>query len=82
MELITIIFGCAILFLLIVLIAKLFSRKDAETTVQIMKTINENLSTTQGNFDTQFKTNREVISEIHNKLGSLETTTKNIQEIG
>lgn len=99
MEIYLIIIGIAILTSLIILIIKLFSRKDTEITTQqqilldtqkesreqlnqIMRTINENLNSTQGNFDTQFKTNHEVISEIHNKLGSLEATTKNIQEIG
>jgi DNA recombination protein RmuC len=49
---------------------------------QIMKTVGENLISSQGNITTQLKNSNEVIGEIQKKLGSLEVTTKNIQEIG
>lgn len=49
---------------------------------QIMKNLNENLTSNQGNINTQLKASNEVIGEIQKKLGSLEITTKNIQEIG
>lgn len=49
---------------------------------QIMKSVGENLTATQGNINNQLKSSNEVISDIQKKLGSLEVTTKNIQEIG
>ncbi len=49
---------------------------------QIMKAVNETLSASQGNINSQLKASNEVIGEIQKKLGSLEVTTKNIQEIG
>ncbi len=49
---------------------------------QILKTVGDSLNSTQGNINTQLKVSNEVIGEIQKKLGSLETTTKNIQEIG
>lgn len=48
----------------------------------IIKTVGENLSSSQTNITTQLKNSNEVINDIQKKLGSLETTTKNIQDIG
>ena len=48
----------------------------------IIKTVGENLSSNQSNITTQLKNSNEVINEIQKKLGSLEVTTKNIQDIG
>lgn len=49
---------------------------------QIMKIVNENLTTTQGNINSQLKNSNLVINDIRQKLGALESTTNNIQEIG
>jgi len=48
----------------------------------IMKLVNENLSKTQGNINDQLSSTGKVVGDIQKKLGSLEETTKNIQEIG
>ncbi|HOF86285.1 MAG TPA: DNA recombination protein RmuC [Treponemataceae bacterium] len=48
---------------------------------QIMKNVGETLSSSQGNINNQLKASNEVIGEIQKKLGSLEATTKNIQDI-
>lgn len=48
----------------------------------ITKNVNTNLAATQGNINTQLKNSNDVITDIQKKLGSLEATTKNIQEIG
>ena len=48
----------------------------------IIKTVGDNLTNNQSNITTQLKNSNEVINEIQKKLGSLEATTKNIQDIG
>lgn len=48
---------------------------------QIMRNVGDTLSSSQGNINNQLKTSNEVIGEIQKKLGSLEATTKNIQDI-
>jgi DNA recombination protein RmuC len=48
----------------------------------IIKTVGDNLTNSQSNITTQLKDSNEVINEIQKKLGSLEATTKNIQDIG
>lgn len=48
----------------------------------ILNSVNQNLSASQNNITTQLKGSTQVINEIHNKLGSLAETAKNIQEIG
>jgi DNA recombination protein RmuC len=49
---------------------------------QMMNIMNQNLNSTQNNITKQLSNSNQIISDIHNKLGSLETTAKNIQEIG
>jgi uncharacterized protein YoxC len=49
---------------------------------QIMKNVNDVLTSSHGSLNTQLKASNEVIGDIQKKLGSLEATTKNIQEIG
>jgi len=49
---------------------------------QMMTIMNQNLNSTQGNIAKQLDNSSRIIGEIHTKLGALETTTKNIQEIG
>jgi DNA recombination protein RmuC len=48
----------------------------------ILTNVQTNLSASQSNIASQLKNSNEVINEIQKKLGSLEITTKNIQEIG
>lgn len=48
----------------------------------ILKTVNEGMFANQNNITSQLKNSNEVISEIQKKLGTLEVTTKNIQDIG
>ena len=48
----------------------------------ILNSVNQNLSASQNNINTQLKGSTEIINEIHKKLGGLAETTKNIQEIG
>ena len=47
----------------------------------IMKNVGESLSSSHGNINSQLKASNEVIGEIQKKLGTLEVTTRNIQEI-
>lgn len=48
----------------------------------ILSTVSNNLNETQRNITQQLSTSTTVINEIQKKLGSLEVTTKNIEEIG
>jgi DNA recombination protein RmuC len=48
----------------------------------IKNTLGENLTATQSNITTQLKNSNTAINEIQEKLGKLEITTKNIQDIG
>ena len=48
----------------------------------ILSVVNQNLTASQNNITSQLKGSTQVIHEIHNKLGSLAETAKNIQEIG
>jgi DNA recombination protein RmuC len=48
----------------------------------IFKTVNEGLFVNQSSISSQLKNSNEVIGEIQKKLGTLEVTTRNIQEIG
>lgn len=48
----------------------------------ILKTVGENLAKSQENINKQLSSSTVVINEIQKKLGSLETTTRNIEEIG
>ena len=48
----------------------------------ILNSVNQNLSASQNNINTQLKGSTEIINEIHKKLGGLAETTRNIQEIG
>lgn len=49
---------------------------------QMMNIMNQNLSSTQSNITKQLSSSNQIIGDIHNKLGTLETTAKNIQDIG
>jgi DNA recombination protein RmuC len=49
---------------------------------QVMDMMGRNLNSTQTNIITQLKNSNQVINEIQSTLGNLESTTKNIQEIG
>jgi DNA recombination protein RmuC len=49
---------------------------------QMMSLMNQNLNSTQNNIVKQLDNSSRAISEIHSKLGALEKTTKNIEEIG
>jgi len=49
---------------------------------QMMTVMHQNLNSTQSNITKQLDNSNRTISEIHTKLGSLEATTKNIQDIG
>ena len=49
---------------------------------QMMTHIGQNLSATQSNITNQLASSNRVFSDINTKLGALETTAKNIQEIG
>ncbi|MCX7833165.1 MAG: DNA recombination protein RmuC [Ignavibacteria bacterium] len=48
----------------------------------ILSTVSENLTRTQENITKQLSSTSSVINEIQKNLGTLEVTTKNIQEIG
>lgn len=48
----------------------------------LLKNVNEGIHNNQTTLNTQLKNSNEVIHEIQKKLGTLEMTTKNIQEIG
>jgi len=48
----------------------------------ILKTVNEGMSANQSSITTQLRNSNEVINDIQKKLGSLEVTAKNIQDIG
>ncbi|MCL1836457.1 MAG: DNA recombination protein RmuC [Treponema sp.] len=48
----------------------------------MMELMNQNLSSAQGNIAKQLDNSTRVIGDIHTKLGVLETTAKNIQDIG
>ncbi len=48
----------------------------------ILASVNENLTRTQKNINDQLSSTGTIVGEIQKKLGSLEETTKNIQEIG
>jgi DNA recombination protein RmuC len=48
----------------------------------IKKTVDENLISTQGNITAQLRNSNTTIGAIQEKLGKLEATTQNIQEIG
>jgi DNA recombination protein RmuC len=48
----------------------------------IMQLVNENLTKTQSNINTQLSNTGRIVNEVHKKLGSLEESTKNIQDIG
>ena len=48
----------------------------------IMKVVNDSLIKSQENINTQLISTGNVVGEIQKKLGTLEQTTKNIQEIG
>jgi len=49
---------------------------------QMMNIMNQGLSSAQSNITKQLSGSNQIIGDIHNKLGALETTAKNIQEIG
>ena len=49
---------------------------------QMIQLMGQNLSTTQTNITKQLDNSNRIIGDIHNKLGTLETTAKNIQDIG
>ena len=49
---------------------------------QMYDSINQNLSNTQSNITSQLTNSNRVIGDIHTKLGVLETTARNIQDIG
>jgi len=49
---------------------------------QMMTAMNNNLNSTQSNITKQLSSSNQIIGDIHNKLGALETTAKNIQSIG
>ena len=48
----------------------------------ILKTVNEGMFANQNSITSQLKNSNDVIGEIQKKLGTLEVTTKNIQDIG
>lgn len=49
---------------------------------QMMGLMGQNLNSAQTNITKQLDNSNRIISDIHNKLGTLETTAKNIQDIG
>jgi len=49
---------------------------------QMMTVMNQNLSSTQNNITQQINNSNRVFSDINTKLGILETTAKNMHEIG
>jgi DNA recombination protein RmuC len=48
----------------------------------VIKTVSDGMNSNQTNISSQLKNSNDVINEIQKKLGSLEVTTKNIQDIG
>ena len=48
----------------------------------IMKTVNENLNKSQGSLNVQLANTSKVINDVQKKLGELEQSTKNMEEIG
>lgn len=58
------------------------SQKEMRESLQyIMNSVNTSLNNSQGHIHNQLKNSNTVIGEIQEKLGSLETTTKHIQDI-
>jgi len=49
---------------------------------QMMNRMDQNLHSTQNNITRQLDNSNKIFSDIHTKLGSLETTAKNMQDIG
>ena len=49
---------------------------------QMMTIMNQSLNSTQGNITKQLESSNRIIGDIHTKLGTLETTARNIQDIG
>lgn len=49
---------------------------------QMMSLMGQNLNSAQNNITRQLDNSTRIISDIHTKLGTLETTAKNIQDIG
>lgn len=60
---------------------KLFQTTQQNLNEQL-KNIMTGVNNSQSNITNSLRQSNSVIQEIHNKLGSLEATTKNIQEIG
>jgi DNA recombination protein RmuC len=59
------------------------SQKQLDTHLtQMMNHIGQNLSATQNNITNQLASSNRVFSDINTKLGALETTAKNIEDIG
>ena len=64
---------------------KFFTENQQNITGQlntIIKTVNDNLSSTQSNINVQLSATSNTIKDVFNKLGVLEQTAKNIQTIG
>ena len=57
------------------------SRLDSQLQ-QMMTIMNQSLNSAQGNIAKQLESSNRIIGDIHTKLGTLETTAKNIQDIG
>jgi DNA recombination protein RmuC len=49
---------------------------------QMMNLMGQNLNSAQSNITKQLDSSNRIIGDIHTKLGALETTAKNIQDIG
>ena len=49
---------------------------------QMMTIMNQNLNSAQGNIAKQLENSNKIIGDIHVKLGTLETTAKNIEGVG
>jgi DNA recombination protein RmuC len=49
---------------------------------QMMSLMNQNLNSAQSNITKQLENSSRIIGDIHTKLGTLETTAKNMQDIG
>jgi len=49
---------------------------------QKLAAMDQNLSSNQSNITKQLSSSNQIIGDIHNKLGNLEVTAKNIQDIG
>ena len=49
---------------------------------QKLAAMDQNLNSNQNNITKQLSSSNQIIGDIHNKLGSLETTAKNMQDIG